>query len=69
MNANLWTQLIIAIVPALITGIGSLFIALKKCKSDIIWSKATGTWFKNKGNENWMWKWNFKKRERIWKSS
>lgn len=36
MNANLWTQLIIAIVPALITGIGSLFIALKKCKSDII---------------------------------
>lgn len=28
MNANLWTQLLIAIVPALITGIGSLFIAL-----------------------------------------
>ena len=35
MNANLWTQLLIAIVPALITGIGSLFIALKKCKSEI----------------------------------
>ena len=24
MNANLWTQLLIAIVPALITGVGSL---------------------------------------------
>ena len=32
MNANLWTQLL---VHALITGIGSLFIALKKCKSEI----------------------------------
>lgn len=27
MNANLWTQLLIAIVPALITGVGSLIIA------------------------------------------
>ena len=31
MNANLWTQLLIAIVPALITGVGSLIIAIKKC--------------------------------------
>ena len=30
MNANLWTQLLIAIVPALITGVGSLIIALKE---------------------------------------
>ena len=35
MNANLWTQLLIAIVPALITGVGSLIIALKKCKNEI----------------------------------
>ena len=35
MNANLWTQLLIAIVPALITGAGSLIIALKKCKNEI----------------------------------
>jgi len=35
LNANLWTQLLIAIVPAFITGIGSLFVALKKCKSEI----------------------------------
>ena len=33
MNANLWTQLLIAKVPALITGIGSLFIALKNVKA------------------------------------
>lgn len=33
MNANLWTQLLIAIVPALITGAGSLIIAIKKCKN------------------------------------
>lgn len=35
MNANLWTQLLIAIVPALITGAGSLMIAIKKCKNEI----------------------------------
>ena len=35
MNANLWTQLLIAIIPAIITGIGSLIIALKKCKNEI----------------------------------
>lgn len=35
MNANLWTQLLIAIIPALITGVGSLIIALKKCKNEI----------------------------------
>ena len=35
MDANLWTQLLIAIVPALITGVGSLIIALKKCKNEI----------------------------------
>ncbi len=35
MNANLWTQLLIAIIPAIITGIGSLTIALKKCKNEI----------------------------------
>lgn len=35
MNANLWTQLLIAIVPALITGAGSLIIALRKCKNEI----------------------------------
>lgn len=35
MNANLWTQLLIAIIPALITGAGSLIIALKKCKNEI----------------------------------
>ncbi len=35
MNANLWTQLLIAIVPALITGVGSLIIAIKKCKNEI----------------------------------
>lgn len=35
MNVNLWTQLLIAIIPALITGIGSLVIAIKKCKNDI----------------------------------
>lgn len=35
MNANLWTQLFIAIIPALITGVGSLIIALKKCKNEI----------------------------------
>lgn len=29
MNANLWTQLLIAVIPAIITGAGSLFIALK----------------------------------------
>lgn len=33
MNSNLWTQLLIAIVPALITGIGSTIISLKKCKN------------------------------------
>lgn len=36
MNANLWTQLLIAIVPALITGVGSLIIAIKKCKNELI---------------------------------
>lgn len=36
MDANLWTQLLIAIVPALITGVGSLIIALKKCKMKLI---------------------------------
>ena len=35
MNANLWTQLLIAIVPALITGVGSLIIAINKCKNEI----------------------------------
>ena len=35
MNTNLWTQLLIAIIPALITGIGSLIIAIKKCKNEI----------------------------------
>ena len=35
MDANLWTQLLISIVPALITGAGSLIIALKKCKNEI----------------------------------
>lgn len=35
MNANLWTQLLIAIVPSIITGVGSLFFALKKCKNEI----------------------------------
>ena len=35
MNANLWTQLLIAIIPAIITGIGSLIISLKKCKNEI----------------------------------
>ena len=35
MNADLWTQILIAIVPALITGAGSLIIALKKCKNEI----------------------------------
>ena len=35
MNANLWTQLLIAIVPALITGVGSLIIAIKKCMNEI----------------------------------
>ena len=35
MDANLWTQLLIAIVPAFITGAGSLIIALKKCKNEI----------------------------------
>ena len=35
MNANLWTQLLIAIIPATITGIGSLIISLKKCKNEI----------------------------------
>lgn len=35
MNANLWIQLFIAIIPALITGVGSLIIALKKCKNEI----------------------------------
>lgn len=35
MYANLWNQLLIAIVPALITGIGSLIIAIKKCKNEI----------------------------------
>lgn len=35
MDANLWTQLLIAIIPALITGVGSLIIAIKKCKSEI----------------------------------
>lgn len=35
MDANLWTQLLISIVSALITGAGSLIIALKKCKNEI----------------------------------
>ena len=35
MNANLWTQLLIAIVPALITGAGSLMIAIRNCKNEI----------------------------------
>lgn len=35
MDANLWTQLLIAIIPVLITGVGSLIIALKKCKNEI----------------------------------
>ncbi len=35
MDANLWTQLLIAIVPALITGTGSLIIAIRNCKSKI----------------------------------
>lgn len=35
MNANLWTQLLIAIIPAIITGLGSLIISLKTCKNEI----------------------------------
>ena len=35
MNANLWHQLLIAIIPALITDAGSLIIAFKKCKNEI----------------------------------
>ncbi len=35
MNSNLWTQLLIAIVPAIITGVGSLFISIKKCKNEV----------------------------------
>lgn len=35
MNANLWTQLLIAIIPAIITGLGSLIISLRKCKNEI----------------------------------
>ena len=35
MDANLCTQLLIAIVPALITGVGSLIIDHKKCKNEI----------------------------------
>ena len=35
MDANLWTQLLIAVIPALITGIGSTIISLKKCKNEI----------------------------------
>ncbi len=35
MNANLWIQLLIAVIPAIITGVGSLIIALKKCRNEI----------------------------------
>ena len=35
MDANLWEQLLIAVIPAIITGCGSLIIALKKCKNEI----------------------------------
>ena len=35
MNANLWTELLIAIIPALITGVCSYIIAIKKCKNEI----------------------------------
>lgn len=35
MNANLWTELLIAIILALITGVGSYIIAIKKCKNEI----------------------------------
>lgn len=36
MNANFWTQLLIAIVPALITGVGSLIIAIKNVRMKLI---------------------------------
>jgi uncharacterized membrane protein YqiK len=35
MTAKLWTQIIAAIVPALITGIVSYFATLTKCKNEI----------------------------------
>ena len=35
MDAYLWTQLLIAVIPALITGIGSTIISLKNCKNEI----------------------------------
>lgn len=35
MNANLWTQLLIAIIPAIITGAGSLIVSIKNCKNEI----------------------------------
>ena len=41
MNANLWTQLLIAVIPAIITGAGSLFIALRDCSKinvNFLWS-------------------------------
>ena len=35
MNANLWTELLVAIIPALITGVGSCIITIKECKNEI----------------------------------
>ena len=35
MDANLWIQLLIAIIPASITGIVSYLVATKKCKNEI----------------------------------
>ena len=35
MNTNLWLQLMAAILPALITGIGGSLITFKKCKNEI----------------------------------
>ena len=46
MNANLWTQLLIAIIPAIITGIGSLIISLKKCKNEIRTLETNNLWRK-----------------------
>ncbi len=41
MNANLWTQLLIAIIPALITSVGSLIIVLKNVRMELIHLKLT----------------------------
>ena len=38
MNANLWTQLLIAIVPALITGVGSLIKREKELSNSAMYS-------------------------------